>query len=109
MNNQVDEMSSKMKVLDAVETKVGGISKNITVVVEKVNSVHSFTDQYQINLSTGKRATFKSMLQAWQTYTKDNNTAQIPKSEVKLNTWARDMRKAYRDYKNNKKSTMTKQ
>jgi hypothetical protein len=49
------------------------------------------------------------MLQAWQTYTKDNNTAQIPKSEVKLNTWARDMRKAYRDYKNNKKSTMTKQ
>jgi hypothetical protein len=49
------------------------------------------------------------MLQAWQTYCTENNTMQIPKSEVKLNTWTRGMRKAYRQNSNNKPSTMTKQ
>jgi hypothetical protein len=39
-------------------------------------------------------------------YTKEHKTTQIPKSEGKLNTWARDMRKAYRDFKSNKPSSM---
>jgi hypothetical protein len=56
-----------------------------------------------------KRATFKSMLDEWHKYTKEHNTMQIPTSVVKLNAWARDTRKAYRDFKSNKPSTMNKQ
>jgi hypothetical protein len=40
---------------------------------------------------------------------KEHNTTQIPKTEVKLYAWARDVRRAHRDFRSNKKSTMTKQ
>jgi Skp family chaperone for outer membrane proteins len=92
-----------------VNTKLDSFSDKIQVLDEKIDSVQSFTNDLQNNSSTGKRVTFESMLQAWQTYTTEHNTTQIPKSEGKLNTWARDMRKAYKNFKNNKKSTMTKQ
>ena len=49
------------------------------------------------------------MLQTWQSYCKDNNTTIIPKTETKLSGWARDTRKAYKQYINNKPSTMTKE
>jgi peptidoglycan hydrolase CwlO-like protein len=46
-NTKLDEFSDKIKVLD-----------------EKVDSVQSFTNDLQNNSSTGKQATFESMLQA---------------------------------------------
>jgi hypothetical protein len=49
------------------------------------------------------------MLQTWQSYCKDNNTTIIPKTENKLSSWARDTQKAYKQYINNKPSTMTKE
>jgi hypothetical protein len=49
------------------------------------------------------------MLQTWQSYCKDNNTTIIPKTETKLSSWVRDTQKAYKQYINNKTSTMTKE
>jgi hypothetical protein len=49
------------------------------------------------------------MLQAWQSYCKENNTTHVTKSEFKLNGWVRDIRRAYRQYMNNKPLAMNKQ
>jgi hypothetical protein len=93
-----------------VAISAGPIKAKVTTVTTEIGKDPSTSN---IAISTGpitaKQATFKSLLNEWLTYTKDNNTTQIPKSEVKLYAWARDVRRAHRDFKNNNKSTMTKQ
>jgi hypothetical protein len=49
------------------------------------------------------------MLQAWQSICKENNTTHVPKSQFKLNGWVRDIRKACKQYINDKPFTMKKE
>jgi hypothetical protein len=103
-----------------VKTKLDEFGNKITILDEKVDSVQSFTNDLHNNSSTSivaisggqiktKCCTFESMLQAWQSYCKENNTRFVPKSEFKLNGWVRDTTKAHKQYINNKPSTINKE
>jgi hypothetical protein len=103
-----------------VNTKIVELTNKITVIDEKVDCVPSTTNDLCNNSSTSnvsvsdghikeKRCSFESMLQAWQNYCNENNTTSVSKSEFKLNGWVRDTRKAYKQYINNKPSTVNKE
>jgi hypothetical protein len=117
INDRYSDLNDKFQ---QVNTKLEEINNKITILNEKVDSILSIANDLHTTSPTindaapdtpakTKRVPFESMLQTWQSYCKDNNTTIIPKNETKLSGWIRDTRKAYKQYINNKPSTMTKE
>jgi len=103
-----------------VNTKLEEFNNKITNLDEKVDSILSIANDLHTTSPTindaapdtpakTKQFPFELMLQTWQSYCKDNNMTIIPKAETKLSGWVRDTQKAYKQYINNKPSTMTKE
>jgi len=117
INDRYNDLNDKYQL---VHTQLEEFNNKITNLDEKVDSILSIANDLHttsptINVAAPdtpakkKRFSFESMLHTWQSYCKDNNMTIIPKAETKLSGWVRDTRKAYKQYINNKPSTMTKE
>ena len=99
---QLDALNVKLDFypdkFQQVNTKLEEFDNKFTILNEKVDSILSIANNLHTTSPTindaapdtpkkTKRFPFESMLKAWQSYCKDNNTTIIPKAETKLSGW----------------------